>query len=105
MGRMVNFPICTGKYRLAPRAISNQTRTTLKKWAQIVEKAERSNLPDEEERYLHGSVLKKNWQKDRSLYEGRPTSSTQMTFSLRVGIFGKQLVPGYSIGLPGITCF
>ena len=67
-GKMGNLPICIGKYRITPRAISNQDRKTLKKWSELVKKAANSRLTEEEKRFLRDCVVEKKVKKDQCLY-------------------------------------
>ena len=67
-GKMANLPVCLGKYRIAPGAITNQPRKALRRRAEIMRKAERGNLNEEERQFLRDIVLKKDTAIDRSIY-------------------------------------
>jgi glycosyltransferase involved in cell wall biosynthesis len=70
-GCMENLSYSVGQYRIAPGAISNQPRDTLKKWAKLVKKAEVEKLTGEETQFIRNSVLMKDILKDKSLCQLR----------------------------------
>ena len=67
-GHMANLPICLGKYRITPGALTNQTRKELGRRNEILQKAVRGKLTDEERQFLGKVVLEKDIAKERSVY-------------------------------------
>jgi glycosyltransferase involved in cell wall biosynthesis len=67
-GRMANLPVCLGKYRIVPGALSNQQRKTLRKRTEIVRKAEQGGLTDKERQFLKDATLKRDIRIDNSVY-------------------------------------
>jgi glycosyltransferase involved in cell wall biosynthesis len=67
-GQMANLPVCLGKYRIAPGAITNQPRRALNKRDEILHKAERGDMTEEERHFLKNVILHKNIAIDKSIY-------------------------------------
>jgi glycosyltransferase involved in cell wall biosynthesis len=67
-GQMANLPTCLGQYRIAPGAITNQTRKNQRKRAQILLQAETEHLTTKNKDFLKKIVNHKNSRHDTSLY-------------------------------------
>lgn len=67
-GEMANLPICLGQYRLAPGAITNQTKRNQRKRAKILLKAEIGHLTSKDQNFLKKIINHKNSWHDTSLY-------------------------------------
>jgi len=70
-GEMANLPICLGKYRLTPGAITNLTSRQLKTKMGVVDKAHKGNLTDGDRQLLRNIIFVNDKSKDYSLYHLR----------------------------------
>ena len=67
-GEMVNLPICLGKLRITPSALSNQTRREMKRGLDIYLKSENNDLSDEDLQFFKGLISKRNSETEKSIY-------------------------------------